>query len=172
MAKKHSLSRRAYRATRSFLRQWNAPKKTLPPNARKSGLRVAFIHSEKLIQTGAHQINQLMGLSLAARGVLVKNFFPRLQLTDTPAHLKGIANILFFHSLLEHKDEILKHHIIQGTTYTTLPFLTFNVPLVSHFGSTIRGYLESTPQTSKLDPKERTLYRTLRRLEIIPELDF
>jgi glycosyltransferase involved in cell wall biosynthesis len=168
----HSLSRKAYKATRSFLRYWKSPKQDVATVSRGNGLRVAFIHNEKKIATGAHHINQLMSLALAERGVTVRNFFPRQLLIDTPAHLKGIANILFFHSLLERRDEILKSHIIQGTTYTPLPFLSFNVPVVSHFGSTIRGYLNSTPRTAKLAPEEKEVYRTLFNLGIIPELDF
>ena len=167
----HTLPRRAYKATRSFLRYWNGPKKTAASRAAGS-LKVAFIHNEKKLATGAHHINQLMGEALAERGAQVRNFFPRQQLIDTPAHLKGIANILFFHSLLEHKDEILKNHIIQGTTYTPLPFLSFNVPVVCHFGSTIRGYLDAVPATRQLPKEEQQVFKELLRLGIIPELDY
>lgn len=169
--KNYSIQRRAYRATRSFLRQWRAPKQLVRP-ANGNGLKVALIHSEKNIATGAHHINQLMSVALAERGAFVRNFYPRQKLTDAPVHLKGIANILFFHSLLEHKDKILKNQIIQGTTYTTLPFLSFSVPTVSHFGSTVRGYLQSTPRTKDLASEERKVYLLLRRLGALEELDF
>lgn len=166
----HSLHRRAYTATRSFLRYWNGPKQsTTAPRA--NGLKVAFIHNEKKIITGAHHINELMAVALAEHGARVRNFFPRRPLTDTPVHLKGIANILFFHSLLEHKEEILKNHIIQGTTYTPLPFLSFNVPVVCHFGSTIRGYLNAVPATRRLPKEKQNVFKELAKLGIIPELD-
>lgn len=124
------------------------------------------------MHTGAAQINRLMAAALAEKSVLVKNFYPRYQLTDTPAHLKGIANILFFYSMLEHKDQMLKYDIIQGTTYTPLPFLAFNTPVVCHFGSTVRGYLESVPATKKLPTSERAVFKELEKLKIIPQLDF
>lgn len=168
--KNHNLSRRAYSATRSFLKYWNRPEPATA-NSPKSGLKVAFIHHEKKIATGAHHINQLIADALAERGVRVRNFFPKRQLTDTPVHLKGIANILFFHSLLEHKEEILKNHIIQGTTYTPLPFLSFGVPVVCHFGSTIRGYLDAVPATSRLPDEERGVFKELVKLGIISEFD-
>jgi len=163
-------TRKAYTATRSFLRYWNGPKRTAPI-PKGNGLKVAFIHNDKKIATGAHHINELMSNALAERGARVRNFFPRHQLTDTPVHLKGIANILFFHSLLEHKEEILKNHIIQGTTYTPLPFLSFNVPVVCHFGSTIRGYLDAVPATRRLPKEEQGVFKELAKLDIIPELD-
>ena len=168
---RRSLPRRAYTATRSFLRYWNGPKQKGTDRA-ANGLKIAFIHSDKKITTGAHHVNELMSRALSERGVQVRNFFPRHQLTDTPAHLKGIANILFFHSLLEHKEEILKNHIIQGTTYTPLPFLSFNVPVVCHFGSTIRGYLDAVPATRRLPKEEQNVFKELAKLAIIPELDF
>lgn len=170
MKKNRSLSHRAYTATRLFLRKRNGPK-TKKEAHPVHKLRVAFIHSDRKIATGAHQINQLMGSALAERGVRIRYFYPRQALTDTPVHLKGIANILFFHSLLEHKAEILKHHIIQGTTYTPLPFLSFDVPVVCHFGSTIRGYLNSVPFTQDLLKEEQKVFQELYRLGIIPELD-
>ncbi len=166
----HSLQRKAYTTTRSFLRYWYGPKHPASPRPAQ-GLKVAFIHNDKKIATGAHHINELMSQALSEHGARVKNFFPRRQLTDTPVHLKGIANILFFHSLLEHKDEILKNHIIQGTTYTPLPFLSFGVPVVCHFGSTIRGYLEAVPATRRLPKEEQNVFKDLAKLDIIPELD-
>jgi glycosyltransferase involved in cell wall biosynthesis len=143
------------------------------PRATRRKLRVAFIHSSKraAIQTGAAQINRLMADALGKRGVQVRDFYPRTQLTDAPVHLKGIANILFFYSLLEHKEKMLKYDIIQGTTYTPLPFLAFDVPVVCHFGSTSRGFLDSTPRTSDLPSEDRGVYKELARLDIIPEFD-
>ncbi len=145
--------------------------KTQPTMPRNGGLKVAFIYHEKKIATGAHHINKLMADALTECGVRVRSFFPKRQLLETPIHLKGIANILFFHSLLEHKDEILKSHIIQGTTYTPLPFLSFGVPVVCHFGSTTRGYLDAVPHTRNLPNEERCLFKELAKLGIIPDFD-
>src|SRR3989338_7757978 len=64
-------------------------------------MRIAFIHNEKKIGTGAHFINDLMMKRLRDTGVRVKNFYPKNPLLDAPVHLKGLANILFFYSLLE-----------------------------------------------------------------------
>ena len=66
---------------------------------------------------------------------------------------------------------MLKYDIIQGTTYTPLPFLTFNIPTVCHFGSTARGYIESTPRTSDMSEEERSIFKEILRLGIIPEFD-
>ena len=174
--KKYGLEARAYLATRSALRLFRSePVKRVSKKSVPKRIRVAFIHNEKKVHIGVHtgaaQINRLMATALAERGIEVRNFYPRTQLTDAPVHLKGLANILFFYSLLEHKEAILKYDIIQGTTYTPLPFLAFNVPVVCHFGSTARGYLESTPRTSNLSEEERGVYKELLRLDIIPEFD-
>lgn len=167
--KKYSLGRRAYRSTRSFLKLFQTEEAKAPSSPQ---LKVAFIHNEKQITTGAHQINALMSKALSARGVSVRHFFPRIPLTDTPVHLKGIANILFFYSLLEQKEKVLAHDIIQGTTYTPLPFVPFNVPTVCHFGSTSHGFLTNVPRTADLPREQRLLYRALARDEIIPEVEF
>lgn len=171
MPNSRNYQRKGYAATRSFLRLLKKPRGER--GARKpSGVKVAFIHGDKRLTTGASHINQLMAGALKARGARVRSFYPRVKLTGAPAHLRGIANILFFHSLLEHKHEILKFNVIQGTTYTPLPFLTFNIPVVSHFGSTVQGFLESVPKTAKLPMIEREVYRELYSLGVIPEFDY
>jgi len=113
-------------------------------------MKIAFIHNEKKIGTGAHYINDLMSTKLHAVGVKVKNFYPRRSL-DTPTHLNGLKNILFFHSLLSKKDEILTYDFIQGTTYTPIPFLAYPIPVICHFGSTTKGFLEATPKAIYLE---------------------
>ncbi|MCR4333820.1 MAG: glycosyltransferase family 4 protein [Patescibacteria group bacterium] len=123
------------------------------------------------VHTGAAQINRLMASALAKNNIEVRNFYPSTQLTDAPIHLKGLANILFFYSLLEHKEAMLRYDIIQGTTYTPLPFLAFKVPVICHFGSTARGYITSTPRTADLPEPEREVFKELQRLDIIPEFD-
>ncbi|MDP2593065.1 MAG: glycosyltransferase family 4 protein [bacterium] len=169
----HSLTRRAYKTTNSFMRGLRHLSRRKSGNVPKpgNGMKVAMIHNERRIATGAHHINQIMAAALKERGATVRNFYPRWQLADVPIHMRGLANILFFHSLLEHKDDILRYHIIQGTTYTPLPFLSFKTPLVSHFGSTTIGFLKNTPKTSILLPDEIAIWRELRNLNIISGLE-
>jgi len=133
-------------------------------------MKIAFIHNEKKIGTGAHYINDLMSLKLRESGVDVKNFYPRVSL-DTPTHLNGLKNILFFHSLLEKRKEILKYDLIQGTTYTPLPFLAYSIPVVSHFGSTTRGFLKATPRAFQMEPELKKVWYGLREAKAIKELN-
>ena len=170
---KHGLTRRAYKKTKSFIRGLRRLSNRKSGNKPKSGngIKIAMIHNEKRILTGAHHINQIMAAALKDRGARVRNFYPRWQLADAPIHMRGLANILFFHSLLEHKDDILRYHIIQGTTYTPLPFLSFKTPLVSHFGSTTAGFLQSVPKTSLFLSEERLIWHELRDLGIISGLE-
>lgn len=170
---KHDLTRRAYKATSSFLRGLRRLSNKNSGGGLKpgNGIKIAFIHNEKRISTGAHHINQIMANALREQGARIRNFYPRRQLVDAPIHMRGITNILFFHSLLEHKDNILRYHIIQGTTYTPLPFLSFNTPIVSHFGSTTIGFLKNTPRTSTLLSREQTIWHELKGLGVIPSLE-
>ena len=170
---KHGLTRRAYKKTKSFIRGFRRLSNRKSGDEPKSGngIKVAMIHNEKRILTGAHHINQIMAAALRERGARVRNFYPRWQLADAPTHMRGLANILFFHSLLEHKDDIMRYHIIQGTTYTPLPFLSFKTPLVSHFGSTTVGFLQSVPKTSMLLSEEKAIWHELRDLGIISGLE-
>ena len=170
---KHGLTRRAYKKTKSFIRGLRrlSNRKSGDKPRSGNGIKIAMIHNEKRILTGAHHINQIMAAALKDRGARVRNFYPRWQLADAPIHMRGLANILFFHSLLEHKDDILRYHIIQGTTYTPLPFLSFKTPLVSHFGSTTVGFLQSVPKTSLLLSEERLIWHELRDLAIISGLE-
>ena len=169
----HNLTRRAYKTTSSFIRGLRRLLNWKNKNALGSGngMRIAMIHSEKRILTGAHHINQVMATALKKKGAVVRNFYPRWKLIDTPIHMRGLSSILFFHSLLGHKDNILRHHIIQGTTYTPLPFLSFKTPLVSHFGSTTMGFLQNTPKTRALLPNEIAIWQELRNLGIIPSIE-
>ncbi|MDQ3077118.1 MAG: glycosyltransferase [bacterium] len=134
-------------------------------------MKVAFIHNDKKIGTGAHYINDLMTSKLRESDVETKNFYPKTSLVNTPVHLNGLKSILFFYSLLERRKEILKYNIIQGTTYTALPFLAFPVPVVCHFGSTTRGFVHSTPMASKLEKTSRKIWYKLKKDGAIPELN-
>lgn len=134
-------------------------------------MKVAFIHNEKKLGTGAHFINDLIASRLRESGVQVKNFYPKTPLLDAPLHLKGISNILFFYSLLEHKDEILKYDLIQGTTYTPLAFLPFSIPVVSHFGSTSWGFLKAVPLAKDLEAPLRSIWLSLKESGALRELN-
>lgn len=134
-------------------------------------MKLAFIHNEQKMGTGAHFINELISKHLKEVGVKVKNFFPKHALTETPHHLKGLGNILFFHSLLEHKDEILKYDLIQGTTYTPIALLAFPIPVVCHFGSTSWGFLAAVPLSKNIEPALRKIWLELKRGGAIKELN-
>ena len=172
---KSGFQRQAYRKARSVFKFFLSEKTKTPLNSNTYKIKVAFIHNEKKIHTGMHtgaaQINNLMAEALFNLGVKVKHFYPIYKLTDTPIHLRGLTNILFFYSLLEQKEKMLKFDIIQGTTYTPMPFLAFKIPTICHFGSTGRGFLESVPATKLLQKGERQIFKELVRYEIIPDFD-
>jgi len=134
-------------------------------------MKIAFIHNDKKIGTGAHYINDLMSLKVEESGAEIKNFYPRTSLIETPVPLSGIKNILFFYSLLEKRNEILKFDLIQGTTYTPLPFLAYPIPVVCHFGSTTRGFIESTPMANNIEDGCRQVWYGLKKTGVIHELN-
>lgn len=134
-------------------------------------MKIAFIHNEKKLGTGANYINDLMALKLREAGVDVKNFYPKTSFVDAPVHLGGLKSILFFYSLLEKRKDILKFDIIQGTTYTPLPFLAYSTPVVCHFGSTTRGFLDSTPMAKDLKNGTRKIWYRLKDDGVITELN-
>lgn len=47
-------------------------------------MKIAFIHNEKKLGTGAHYINDLISTKLKQKGAVVKNFYPKNQLMDYP----------------------------------------------------------------------------------------
>ncbi|OIP66286.1 MAG: hypothetical protein CO060_01550 [Candidatus Yonathbacteria bacterium CG_4_9_14_0_2_um_filter_43_16] len=133
-------------------------------------MRVAFIHNEKKIGTGAHYINDLMSSKLKSANVEIKNFYPSTSF-DAPTHLNGLKNILFFHSLIEKRNQILKFDLIQGTTYTPLPFLAYPIPVISHFGSTTNGFLKATPLAVDIEEGPREVWYALKKAGAIKELN-
>lgn len=134
-------------------------------------MKIAFIHHERKTKTGAYYINALISQKLREHGVDVRHFHPRTRLLDTPNTLKGLHNILFFHSLLEHRDAVLRCDLIQGTTYTPLAFLPFERPVVCHFGSTTNGFLRATPKTTALEPALRRIWEEMLHAGVIRELN-
>jgi len=111
-----------------------------------------------------------MSLKLKESNIEVKNFYPRVSL-DAPVHLGGLKNILFFYSLLEKRKEILTYSLVQGTTYTPLPFLAYNIPVIAHFGSTTKGFLQSTPLANNLEPALKKVWYELKKVKAIKELN-
>lgn len=134
-------------------------------------MKIAFIHNEKRIGTGAHYINDLISLKLRQRNVEVKNFYPRTGPIDPPVELMGLSNILFFYGLLEFKKEISRYSIIQGTTYTPLPFLALPIPVITHFGSTTKGFLNATPISNTIEKNTKPIWYSLRKKRVIKELN-
>lgn len=134
-------------------------------------MKIAFIHNDKKIGTGAHYINDLISLKLKKNGLELKNFYPKTSLIEGPIQLNGLKNILFFYSLLEKRREILKFDLIQGTTYTPLPFLAYKIPVVAHFGSTTRGFLKNTPQANTIDEETKDTWYTLKKNKIVSQLN-
>jgi len=134
-------------------------------------MNIAFVHDTKKISTGAHYINDLIAAKLKAHGVTVKNFYPKMNLIDSPYQLKGLQNILFFYSLLEQREKILKCDLIQGTTYTPLTFLAFPIPVICHFGSTTSGFLSSTPRANFLSRETKKIWYLLKKEGVIKELN-
>lgn len=134
-------------------------------------MKIAYIHSNEKIGTGANFINDLIASKLREKGVEVNDFYPKFQLTNAPIHFKGINNILFFYSLMEKRDEILRHDIIQGTTYTPLAFLRFSKPVISHFGSTTSGFLRAVPKTNLMEDECGDIFRGLKNDGVIEEVE-
>ena len=134
-------------------------------------MKIAFIHQDQRVKTGAGYINDLISEKLKEHGVEMLHFFPKIRLVDAPHHMKGINNILFFFSLLEYRNKVLKCDIIQGTTYTPIAFLSFPTPIVSHFGSTTYGFMRSTPLSDQIGSNLRPMWLELKDAEIITELD-
>jgi len=134
-------------------------------------MKIAFIHNEKKIGTGAHYINDLISSKLKQHGVIVKHFYPSTDLLETPVNLKGISNILFFFSLLEHREEILKCDLIQGTTYTPLTFLAYDIPVIAHFGSTTKGFLDVIPVLKSNDIASKEFWMELKQEKVLKEID-
>ncbi|MFZ2310898.1 MAG: glycosyltransferase family 4 protein [Patescibacteria group bacterium] len=134
-------------------------------------MKIAFIHQDKRLKTGAGYINELISDKLKEYGVEMRHFFPKVQLVDAPHHMKGLNNILFFFSLLEYRNKVLACDIIQGTTYTPIAFLSFKTPIVSHFGSTTYGFMRSTPLIDQIGSNLKPIWYELKKADIIYELD-
>ncbi|MFA4907276.1 MAG: glycosyltransferase family 4 protein [archaeon] len=119
--------------------------------------KILFIHHEKKPKYGAHYINDLIVDKLRKAGYSVDTVYPQESIELFSKALAGIRSILFFYSLTSHKKKAHKYDIVQGTTYTTLPFLNNGTPVVSHFGSTTFGFLKNVPSAKTLEKEKKEL---------------
>lgn len=128
-------------------------------------MRILFIHTEKKLPFGAHFINDLIVKTLRQKGHVVDTIYPSESIEMFSKSLTGISNILFFYSLVHKKCDVKKYDIIQGTTYTVLPFIGNGSPVVSHFGSTTYGFLKKVPSQIKLKKEKEQLTEILAELK-------
>lgn len=134
-------------------------------------MKVGFIRSQDL-KTGADVINTLMFEGVQKQGLIVESFFPNLPPITISNELRGVYNIAAFYSLLERKKELMNCDLIQGTTFTLFPLLHFNIPIVSHFGSTTWDCLGAVPMTADMQGPLRQLWEQLRNDGVVPVLDY
>lgn len=127
--------------------------------------RVLFIHQERKFKYGAHYINDLIIERLRCAGYDVDTIYPEESISLFSRSLSGIRNILFFYSLINKKRHANKYELVQGTTYTVLPFLNNGVPVVSHFGSTTYGFLKRVPSLKKLRKEKNELVSIFKKLK-------
>jgi glycosyltransferase involved in cell wall biosynthesis len=127
--------------------------------------KLLFIHEEKKFQYGAHYINGLIITKLRNAGYSVDTIYPKESINFFSKSLTGLNNILFFYSLINKKRHSSEYDIVQGTTYTVLPFLENGVKVVSHFGSTTFGFLKSVPSNKKLHDEEKKLEKIFSELK-------
>ncbi|MFH1229451.1 MAG: hypothetical protein V1678_03445, partial [Candidatus Aenigmatarchaeota archaeon] len=119
--------------------------------------KILFVHQERKFKYGAHYINDLIIEKLRKKGYTVDTVYPKESMNIFSGSLCGIGNILFFYSLINKKKDISKYQLVQGTTYTILPFLGSGVPVVSHFGSTTYGFLKKVPPQKRLEEENKHL---------------
>ena len=113
--------------------------------------KILFIHTEKKFKTGAQYINEIIIEKLKQRGYAVDTIYPNESINLLSGDMLGIANILFYFSLIKKRGDIDEYDLIQGTTYTPLAFLGNGIPIISHFGSTAWGFLKSVPSLKNLE---------------------
>lgn len=126
--------------------------------------KILFIYAEKKIKTGAQYINELIIKKLKEQGYHIDNLYPDKSIDLLSPDMVGIANILFFYSLIKKHEEGSKYDIIQGTTYTPLAFIGDGIPIISHFGSTTYGFLKNVPSLERLKKEKDGLVTILRNL--------
>ena len=134
-------------------------------------MKIAFIHSDKKIGTGAHFINDLIACKLREKGAEVNNFYPQFLLTDTPVHFKGINNILFFIHYWKNAKIYCAMILFRARLILRSPFFVFSKPVVSHFGSTTIGFLRAVPKTNHLENGCSDVFLRLKQSGAVRELN-
>ncbi len=136
--------------------------------------KILFIHAEKKFKTGAQYINETVIEKFKQQGYKVDSLYPNASIDLLSPDMSGIANILFFYSLIKKHEDSRKYEIIQGTTYTPLAFLGNGTPVISHFGSTTWGFLQAVPSLKNLEKENKELapiFRNLHENNTIPTLN-
>ena len=126
--------------------------------------KILFIHAEKKFKTGAQYINETVIKKLKQQRYNIDNLYPDKSIDLLSQDMSGIANILFFYSLIKKHEDNGKYDIIQGTTYTPIAFLGNGTPVISHFGSTTWGFLKSVPSLKNLEKEKNELSSIFRSL--------
>lgn len=65
----------------------------------------------------------------------------------------------------------MKYSVIQGTTYTPLPFLALSIPVITHFGSTTSGFIKAVPLANNMEKSTKPIWYSLRKNRVIKELN-
>ncbi|MDD3127360.1 MAG: glycosyltransferase family 4 protein [Candidatus Izemoplasmatales bacterium] len=129
--------------------------------------KILYIHpTNKKLKYGAQYINALIIKKLKTKGYIVDTVYPENRITILNDCLAGINSILFYYSLISKKKQSKKYNIIQGTTFTVLPFLENGVPVISHFGSTTCGFLETVPTDKKLYLENMDVFSILSHIKL------
>ena len=126
--------------------------------------RILFIHAEKKFKTGAQYINEIIIDKFKKKGYKVDSVYPNASIDLLSPDMSGIANILFFYSLIKKHENIGKYEFIQGTTYTPLAFIGNGTPVISHFGSTTNGFLQAVPSLKNLEKENEELFHIFSNL--------
>lgn len=136
--------------------------------------KILFIHAEKKFKTGAQYINETIIEKFKQQGYKVDSLYPNASIDLLSPDMSGIANILFFYSLIKKHEDSSKYEIIQGTTYTPLAFVGDGTPVISHFGSTTWGFLQAVPSLKNLEKENKELapiFRNLHENNTIPTIN-
>jgi len=136
--------------------------------------KILFIHAEKKFKTGAQYINELIIEKIKQQGYQIDRLYPGESIDLLSHDMSGIANILFFYSLIKKHEDSGRYSIIQGTTYTPLAFVGNGTPIISHFGSTTWGFLKAVPSLKNMEKEKKDLVHILRSLyenNAIPSLN-
>jgi len=112
--------------------------------------------------------------NLKKKGYKVDSVYPHASIDLLSPDMSGIANILFFYSLIKKHENIGKYEFIQGTTYTPLAFIGNGTPVISHFGSTTKGFLQAVPSLKNLEKENEELFHIFSNLHennVIPTIN-